>query len=330
MNLKLSLQHSFIIKGVAIVLLMIHHYSGMGYAASQLEIFQGLGPVICGAFFFCSGYGLAVSGNGHDWRYWCIRFSKILIPFMLANALYIAYWYFFRRYNLSFSHVLGDLTGITLVNGHCWFLQVLILLYISYAMTVRRSCKLLILSAVLFGFAYTFLTKNYASLSWIGFPIGIICARHELHFPRLILWILLLLSATTFYIHQYCFGRHIVSISSILNLIAMVATSIPLWIAFVRIHEQFIFRILSPSSKIIPYFTAFLKFMGKRSMDFYMMHGMSLLILSKMKTHDQLKLIPVYIISIILLSFVFHYLSKTLLRYPVNWLQNTAPSAATV
>ena len=119
MPIKLSIQESQLIRGVAILLLMVHHYSGMGYAWQGLEIFKGIGPAICCAFFFCSGYGLTAGNRKHGVRSSARRLVKVILPFIIANAIYILSWANFRKYNLTAGHILTDLLGLTLINKHC-------------------------------------------------------------------------------------------------------------------------------------------------------------------------------------------------------------------
>lgn len=346
MPIKLSIQQSQLIKGVAILLLMVHHYSGMGYAWQGLEVFKGIGPAICCAFFFCSGYGLTAGNRKYGIRSSARRLVKVILPFIIANAIYIIYWANFRKYNLTVGHVLTDLLGLTLINKHCWFLQALIVLYVAYFASINRGLKAVLPATVIAGSLYSLASGNPASVSWIGFPLGILAAasskqaapsrplkraprnglallnRRAPRNGRAVEWSLckeaadcsplkralllagaLLLFAATFIIYLYIGDRKIPDLPYFLNFLLMVMSSIPLWLLLPRLAMAGLPARLA----------AGLTYMGRRSMDFYMMHGLCLLILSKMRTHDQLKLIPAYIGLIILTSILFKLLVQPLL-----------------
>lgn len=309
MPIKLSIQQSQLIRGVAILLLMVHHYSGMGYAWQGLEIFKGIGPAICCAFFFCSGYGLTAGNKKHGVRSSARRLVKVILPFIIANAIYIIYWANFRKYNLTAGHVLTDLLGLTLINKHCWFLQALIVLYVAYFASINRGLKLVLPATVIAGSLYSLASGNPASVSWIGFPLGILAAasRPLKWAPRNWRAVLLagafLLFVGTFIIYLYIGDRKIPDLPYFLNFLLMVISSIPLWLLLPRLAMAGLPARLA----------AGLTYMGRRSMDFYMMHGLCLLILSKMRTHDQLKLIPAYIGLIILTSILFKLLVQPIL-----------------
>lgn len=352
MPIKLSIQQSQLIRGVAILLLMVHHYSGMGYAWQGLEVFKGIGPAICCAFFFCSGYGLTAGNKKHGVRASAMRLVKVILPFIIANAIYMIYWANFRKYNPTPWHALTDLLGLTLINKHCWFLQALIVLYVAYFASINRGLKMVLPATVIAGSLYSLASGNPASVSWIGFPLGILAAgtsrplRRAPRNGKPVEWSLckeaadcsqlkraprngepvecslckeaancrplrravlpagaFLLFAGTFIIYLYIGDRKIPDLPYFLNFLLMVMSSIPLWLLLPRLAM----------AGLPAHLAAGLTYMGRRSMDFYMMHGLCLLILSKMRTHDQLKLIPAYIGLIILTSILFKLLVQPLL-----------------
>ena len=305
MPIKLSIQESQLIRGVAILLLMVHHYSGMGYAWQGLEIFKGIGPAICCAFFFSSGYGLTAGNRKHGVRSSARRLVKVILPFIIANAIYIIYWANFRKYNLTAGHILTDLLGLTLINKHCWFLQALIVLYVAYFASINRGLKAVLPATVIAGSLYSLVSGNPASVSWIGFPLGILAATSRPLKRAVILAGALLIFAGTFIIYLYIGDRKIPDLPYFLNFLLMVMSSIPLWLQLPRLAMAGLPARLA----------AGLTYLGCRSMDFYMMHGLCLLILSKMRTHDQLKLIPAYIGLIILTSILFKLLVQPLLSH---------------
>lgn len=132
-NIKLSKEQSNTIKGIAVLMLLADHYSGLEFAYGAFNICKFFGPIICASFFFVSGYGLGVNRHCFNQQYWAKRFLSILIPFWLSNILYIVYEYFMGNISGNVISLAADFLGLTLINGHCWFLQVLLLFYISIA-----------------------------------------------------------------------------------------------------------------------------------------------------------------------------------------------------
>lgn len=132
-NFMLSKDRSNAIKGIAVLMLLVHHYSGLELAYDAFSLCKSLGPIICASFFFVSGYGLAINRYRFNRRYWVQRFLSVLIPFWFSNIVYISYEFIMGNISVNVTRLATDLLGITLVNGHCWFLQVLLLFYITIA-----------------------------------------------------------------------------------------------------------------------------------------------------------------------------------------------------
>lgn len=90
---KISLSESNAMKGLAILMIMIHHFEQSSLVVDCLSVFRAFGPVGCGIFFFVSGYGLTVSCSPKNQAYWIRRILKIWIPFILANIVYLVSGY---------------------------------------------------------------------------------------------------------------------------------------------------------------------------------------------------------------------------------------------
>lgn len=138
-NFKLSKDKSNTIKGIAILMLLVHHYSGMEFAYNAFSFCKSFGPIICASFFFISGYGLAVNRHRFNRLYWIKRLLSILIPFWVSNMIYIGYELVMGNISANASRLATDFLGITLINGHCWFLQILLLFYLSIASLSTRQ-----------------------------------------------------------------------------------------------------------------------------------------------------------------------------------------------
>lgn len=127
--MTISRESTSAIKGLCILLIVLHHYTqNYGYLP---EILNGVGPVACSAFFFISGYGLAV--NCGDRKKWGARLKKLYFPFLLCNALYMILLYCILGAVANWKVMITDFIGITLINKHCWFMQILLIYYLIVA-----------------------------------------------------------------------------------------------------------------------------------------------------------------------------------------------------
>lgn len=82
--MEITLQQSHTIRGIAIIFLLLHHYSGMDYALEPFWIFRWMGTIVCAVFFFFSGYGMSLSiekTKEHGFK--LKRLLTLYIPFLL-------------------------------------------------------------------------------------------------------------------------------------------------------------------------------------------------------------------------------------------------------
>ncbi len=125
------------IRAAACLCIILHHLvqHSTGYGAryaGPVTFFNDAGFLFTGIFFFFSGYGLTRSLETREnylKTFPARRFPSVLIPFWITNLLLILagrVWYGFWRDPLK---LLGDLTGITLVNSNGWFIIEITLFY---------------------------------------------------------------------------------------------------------------------------------------------------------------------------------------------------------
>lgn len=307
-NFKLSKDKSNTIKGIAILMLLVHHYSGMEFAYNAFSFCKSFGPIICASFFFISGYGLAVNRHRFNRRYWIKRFLSILIPFWVSNMIYIGYELVMGNISANASRLATDFLGITLINGHCWFLQILLLFYLSIASLSTRQIlrnnittssmpigggNILIL-CLLTGGAYTMITQKVYSLSWIAFPLGLYMAYHPVRVSKTVISVGLILFSGNF--AYYLIGHNLINTPvRLLNFVCLSLTAIPL--------------IYVVSCLRVP-----VKTIGIQSMNYYMMHGLCLRILSQMNFEHKYVYALLYIVMVAVVTFIFGHITKPLVR----------------
>lgn len=308
-NLKLSKEQSNTIKGIAVLMLLVHHYSGLEFALDALSICKSLGPIICSSFFFVSGYGLAVNRHSFQTRYWTKRFLSVLIPFWLSNTIYIGYELFMGNISVNATRLITDFLGITLINGHCWFLQVLLLLYFSIAFLSARqilnndtatSCTCtpffgggkILVYCMITGLLYTIITQKVYSLSWVAFPIGFYIANHPVNVSKKLISVGILLLGGSF--AYYYIGHNLINTPvRLLNFVCLSVTAIPFiyLISFLRIP---------------------VKAIGQQSMNYYMMHGLCLRILTQMDFEHKYVYVLLYIVMVVIVANIFGRITKHL------------------
>lgn len=132
-------QKSMALKALcAIVVVVGHTYAGNFW----LRPIHDLGYLMVAVFFALSGYGIAKTREKLEKAPvgWIIhRVKKIIIPFWFVNLLCIIL-YGLTIEKMTLSKVVGYFIGIPLINHPAWFLWMLLMLDIGFAVCyVRRS-----------------------------------------------------------------------------------------------------------------------------------------------------------------------------------------------
>lgn len=293
MNNSITLNESNAIKGLAIIMVMIHHFEQSIIAISPLIIFKSLGPVACSTFFFLSGYGLSVSKTNKSVHYWITRLAKILIPFILSNIVYLISS---SKIN-NFGDWLQYILGIRLINSHCWFIHVLLLMYIGFAIAAKNKYMRIILPMVA-GLLYMIILKAPGTASLLAFPLGVLVASNVtlnnligggkcLRMASSVVFVTSLL----FYISNDYLINSKMLLCNFLSLIISTPFAV------------LVFRDLLSRLKVFEY-------TGRHSMDYYMMHGLCLNTLICMGNYNHYILFVTYVVCVILVSTLFGILSN--------------------
>lgn len=180
---SLAREQTNFLKVACIFIIIIHHWA-QAILLNDFYFLRSIGGHCCGIFYFLSGYGLYTSyiKNDKEWisNFFKKRLKNILFPFILANILYFIYK---NDWQLDIISIIEYIIGIKLINGHFWFLQSLLLLYICTYIAFRFCKKnfLVQIIIILFGNIIYILGGNLASLITLSFPLGLLYKKYENH-----------------------------------------------------------------------------------------------------------------------------------------------------
>lgn len=187
-------------KGIAIIFLLVGHYSAFCLEGAQpFEMFGEIAVII---FLFLSGVGLTKSYgfNKIDKIYLVKRLRRIMIPLWLTLALFYFLDFLLLNKVYSILDILPQFTGIlrkSSPNGAAWFISYILYLYIIfYAIS---NIRIRLYSKVILLFLLCYLTNksiinvpmlNHFFGGWntytFVFPMSILVALNENHFSRLL------------------------------------------------------------------------------------------------------------------------------------------------
>lgn len=150
----LSLDSTKCFKGLAAVLIVLHHISlkveSGGFVYRQ---FAKMGWLLTSVFFFYSGYGLmhkCINEPDYGKAFFRKRIIKVLVPFAVALAIYYVV-YLLLGYRYSFLRVVrGVLNGGFI--PYSWFIVCIVAFYLFFWLSLRirnnKPCVLITLSVL--------------------------------------------------------------------------------------------------------------------------------------------------------------------------------------
>lgn len=138
---QISLEDSLIYRGIATVVVMIHHYSLRMNHPDKMTYYWYVGYLAVSAFFFLSGYSSMIQLNlkGEKiWNHYLIkRLIRLLIPFWVTNLIYALFYMpspmQFIKATLSLKQVRGTASEWSIV----WFLATIIFFTVLFWMSFR-------------------------------------------------------------------------------------------------------------------------------------------------------------------------------------------------
>lgn len=296
-------ENTLALKGLCILIIVAHHYAqNFGFLPDFL---RGFGAIGCAVFFFISGYGLT-KGPG-DFKKWKNRFFRLYLPFFIANSLYLLYFIFWEKRSFGLLSGTKYLIGIPMTNIH-WFIQVLLILYFAGFVTdtiFKSSNYWFCCLSILLGGAYSCATLTPGSISWIAFPLGILCAKYSFENVNKCFSVIvfIILSLMTFYIYHYIGDGYLNNMLLLLNFLLM-CISVPF--VFLYIGDMI------SNSRV-------LKMIGKFSIDIYFAHFIAIFFLCDFSL-DGFSLLFFFTLLVIIATAVFLNLKNIIsaLLFPVK------------
>lgn len=288
------------IRGFFTIVIVFHHLSQYLLHPGPFVLFREVGILCVAVFFFYSGYGLMknVMTNPDYFKYFFLRrYTKIFVPFFLCNIIYLtAYTILGKRYGLKLS--LEYLLGLRLINSQAWYIIVIALFYLIFFIAFRvvkiRWLGLLIMTAFQIIFP-TYCMMKGPGIYWFQgewwfsssslFLIGLLMARFEkqiMCITRKWYYLLLPVSAIGF---LYFFPESVQVLDQIepllLNEHIFVKEMIGNWICFLwQTMAVISFNItLFLLTLKLRFSNRILEFLGVRSFELYLIHGLFLEIL---------------------------------------------------
>lgn len=283
-DLSLSLDDTLVLKGVALILLLVHHclFEGKGFEDQVLygiEIFKNIGifcKICVSIFVFLSGYGLTkgLMKEGcmkNTLFFYRKRYVKLMINYWLIYLIFVPLGVFF--FNRTFSSVYGDnyiLRSIAdffgvhqLIIGNAsgynptwWFYSLIIVLYFLYPLIwkCRNYWFLLIPSSIMLSYVFSKIPLLSSSLSgdyMLSFVCGFSLAYVNISISKrsLTKWIVFIVLLMS------CGFRFVVSNSI-------------LWDSSIIIIGVCLYKLL----RIPRFVSAPLAFLGKHSFNIFLFH----------------------------------------------------------
>ncbi len=187
-----SLDSTMILKGLAIILLLLGHTSQQCIVGHEAIPFRITGNAAVIIFLFVSGVGLAKRYHLQATKQFLFnRVKKLALPVWLSLALFILLNFLLLGYKESLSQLFLNFCGIfwtKFPNSPCWFITYIIFLYTVYFITAILSVSRLTQIGVLFllPFAVSCLIIKTGSIDHLAlwpqyslvFPAGVVCGLY--------------------------------------------------------------------------------------------------------------------------------------------------------
>ncbi len=176
------------LRGCAAITIVLHHLNNKVYNGGALSYFYYVGFIMCGLFFFLSGYGMKTSIKENKrctTRILLRRISTVLIPYSIVYLIYLIYKV--GVMNISFSQMIRNYSKGVLVVENSWYVVAQILMYVFFYVAFKSSQKDKVRIAVLLSLAIGYILFFKYALRWgtwwynscVCFVLGVIFSEYE-------------------------------------------------------------------------------------------------------------------------------------------------------
>lgn len=130
------------VRGILAISVILHHISQINYfhESCELFMFEKIGFLFVGLFFFFSGFGLYRSyEKKEDYleSFFGKRILSVLIPFFVMNVIYFGFSFYAYKDMIPVKRWLS-LTGVVLANGQAWYVVVAIIMYLAFYFSFKK------------------------------------------------------------------------------------------------------------------------------------------------------------------------------------------------
>lgn len=295
------------LKGFSIVIIAIHHFSLHNNIRGIMFPFTKVGYLGVSIFLFLSGYGIAKSYEkiGLN-RFWIKRLSRVYIPFVIINFITLILYNIVLKKNYSYRDVLEYIIGIRLIDPILWYVKAILFLYLCFYILIKymkknNAIKVLLCISIFYPIVCYFINlgSEWYTASF-SFFIGIVMVFYKSRIDRIILpryKYYLILASCLFII--FSSGNIFFNKVYSLKVVFCYFSSI----LFTCLVLLIIYKIKLSNKPVL--------FIGVISYEIYLIHMKVYNILFINSTSNGIIL---YLIIIILLSFIFNKLNSMVNR----------------
>lgn len=183
------------VKGIAIFIVIIHHFSQRIADPGYLYLFTRFGYLSVSVFFFLSGYSLMKSlekNSSYLDGFVRKRLSRVYLPLLIINSFSLLLFHYVYGKSYGPGEIIMYVTGMKLFDPVLWFVNAILLFYIAFFIAFRFF-SMHTGTVIIFAFSGVY----FAVCSWIGlgdwwyntcfcFPLGISAA---LYYERMTLFL---------------------------------------------------------------------------------------------------------------------------------------------
>ena len=177
-------------KGIAAILIVLHHLSQRVKVSGPFVILGYIGFILVAVFFFISGYGLSYGVQyKHDYLKGFLRkrLLPVLVPYWIVNTVDIVFYLSGGTVFTPMQYVLSFI-GIDVITG-TWFVTAILIMYIIFWLAFKCMKSYIVLGLCLIGYCIICINLNLHSsytASISAFALGVCWDKID---RRMITWI---------------------------------------------------------------------------------------------------------------------------------------------